>query len=132
MQLLEIEPEKLTPEEEERVRALEALIAEEEGRSAGEQDPGDPQGEEGCPAGTWRNLISEWEQHCSRENEKTTRSSDESCCRACMLLGITFNETAVKEFVFTNSSTGGVCRVAICFSFLFEECMCVVDLCCGL
>ena len=34
--LLEIEPEKYTEEEEQRLRALEALIAEEEGRTVGE------------------------------------------------------------------------------------------------
>ena len=32
-ELLEIEPEKLTQEEEERIKALEGLIAEEEGRT---------------------------------------------------------------------------------------------------
>ena len=38
VELLEIEPEKYTGEEEERLRALEALISEEEGRTAGEED----------------------------------------------------------------------------------------------
>ena len=39
VELLEIEPEKYTGEEEERLRALEALIAEEEGRTApGEEE----------------------------------------------------------------------------------------------
>ena len=38
VELLEIEPEKYTGEEEERLRALEALIAEEEGRTAPEEE----------------------------------------------------------------------------------------------
>ena len=38
VELLEIEPEKYTEEEEGRLRALEALIAEEEGRTAGEEE----------------------------------------------------------------------------------------------
>ena len=38
VELLEIEPEKYTGEEEQRLRALEALIAEEEGRTAPEED----------------------------------------------------------------------------------------------
>ena len=45
-QLLDIEPDKLTQEEEDRIRALEALIAEEEGRTEKATEyQGDPEGE---------------------------------------------------------------------------------------
>ena len=70
VKLLEIEPEKLTEEEAERIKTLEGLIAEEEGRTEEVQD--EQSTEEGGITGDFVNLslsgVGRWAQESGFED----------------------------------------------------------------